>query len=165
MSVILPLLMQQQAQTNWCWAAVAASVGDYLKAQNPSGSLTQCEIVNAALSQPSCCDDGSTDECNRDYYLETALELIGHLNTAPYLGTASFDSIRTLTSPPYNLPIGVRVSNGANGHFLLIVGFNDENGNQWVRIADPCYGPGTYDINEFTSGYQGAVWTETYPIK
>jgi hypothetical protein len=165
MSEFLTLTMQPQIQPNWCWAAVASSVSDFLRDRNSAGAFSQCQIACKILGQTTCCDDGGSDACNQDSALDPALEVIGHLNGDPIGGPISFDSIMTQTSPPYSVPIGVRVSNGAQGHFLLIVGFNNDDGNQWVYVADPCYGPATYDLNDFTNGYQGMPWTDTYPIK
>jgi Papain-like cysteine protease AvrRpt2 len=163
MQVLLPLAMQHQAQTEWCWAAVSASVGDFLGWSEPPGTRTQCDIANSLLGLADCCGNGSSDECNRTTLLDVALELVGHKNGDPYEGTASFDSIVQLTSE-FKVPIGVRVDIGGDGHFLLIVGFNNDNGNQWVRVADPIYGPNSYDYTEFCRAYQGGQWTHTYPI-
>jgi hypothetical protein len=165
MSVLLALVMQDQSQSNWCWAAVAASVDAFLGGQGSPGVMSQCQVANAVLGQSTCCTNGGSDACNVDSYLDQALAAVGHSNGNPYQGTASFDAIRLLTSPPYSVPIGVRVSIGNDGHFLLIVGFIDDQGKQWVHTADPCYGPGTYDLSAFASAYQGAQWTYTYPIK
>jgi len=162
MNVLLPVNMQPQARSNWCWAAVASSTGTYLRAENPAGALSQCEVANAILQLANCCAD--PDSCNVTAGLDDALQVVGHLNDQPFDGVATFDSIRTLTSPPYNVPVGVRVANGADGHFLLIVGFLDDDGRQWIHTVDPLYGPGTYDINDFASSYQGASWTNTYSI-
>lgn len=162
MNVLLPLTMEPQAQTNWCWAAVASSVGNFLQDENPAGNLSQCEVAAAVLAGKDCCND--PDSCNVDKLLEDALNAVGHMNGQPFSGPTTFDSVKTLTSPPYSVPIGVRVAIGADGHFLLIVGFLDDDERQWIHTADSCYGPGTYDINEFASSYQGATWTNTYSI-
>lgn len=162
MNVFLPFTMQVQLKRNWCWAAVASSIGAYFRRENPAGALSQCEIANAVLQSTSCCVD--PDNCNVTALLDDALQAVGHLNGQPFDGVATFDSIRTLTSPPYNVPLGVRVANGADGHFLLIVGFLDDGGRQWIHTADPLYGPGTYDIDAFANSYQGASWTNTYSI-
>ena len=57
------------------------------------------------------------------------------------------------------------MSNGPRGHFLLIVGFNDEDGHQWVRVADPLYGPASYAMQDLMDGYQCMSWTDSFPIK
>jgi hypothetical protein len=162
MSIRLLLNMQHQQKSNWCWAAVASSIDQYLR---PSGARTQCQVACAVLGRDSCCNDGDTDACNSTSTLETALDAVGHLSGEPLSGPVSFSSIITQTSPPFSMPIGVRVSNGPQGHFLLIVGFNDEGGHQWVRVADPLYGPASYEIEDFMNGYQGMSWTDSFPIK
>ncbi len=43
---LLPYERQDQEQTQWCWAAVAASVAKYYDAET---SWKQCTIVNAEL--------------------------------------------------------------------------------------------------------------------
>ena len=165
MTDCLTLTMQKQAQTNWCWAAVTSSVANFLSAENPEGALTQCQIACKVLSVDTCCEDGSSEECNCNSLLEIGLASVGHLNGAPYNGPIAFDSIKAQISAPYRVPIGVRVSNGTQGHFLLIIGFDDDNDNQWVDVSDPLYGEATYALTDFAGAYHGMPWTHSYGIK
>jgi len=164
----LPFLMQGQLESEWCWAAVSASVAGYFNTAGPSGGpWQQCEIVNAELSQTTCCANGSASACNRDWYLDLALTRVGHLASPAYAGQAPFiPDVRDEVSA--NHPIGVRIEwyGGGTGHFVVIVGSDDTGGIQNVDIEDPHYGPSTYDYDAFVTAYQSGAgrWTHTYPI-
>lgn len=54
----LNFTMQKQTQTNWCWAAVSASVGNYYG----TGSWTQCGVATAALDR-NCCNQPGRATC------------------------------------------------------------------------------------------------------
>src|SRR5262245_23438285 len=98
----LAFTMQHQKQTQWCWAAVTASVAAYYRNQ----AWTQCRVVNNQLGQVSCCSNGSTSACNQPWYLDKALDVVGNLGDyaagALSIGqiTAEIDGAR---------PIGVRI--------------------------------------------------------
>jgi hypothetical protein len=162
----LAFTMQSQQQTNWCWAAVATSIADYFSTSGPSGGpWQQCELVNAELGQTTCCQDGSTGNCNCDWYLDRALTRVGHLAGPVITGAESF----TYVEGEINglRPVGVRIQwNGDGGHFVVLAGYDDSNGNQFVDVEDPWYGQSTYDYNAFATGYQSGAgsWSHTYPV-
>src|SRR6185295_7189908 len=69
--------VSRQLQTEWCWAALSASVADYFG----DDGWSQC-LVAAAETGGACCDDGSSPVCNRPHFLEAALRRVGHLRAA-----------------------------------------------------------------------------------
>src|SRR6266700_5017599 len=73
----LGFTMQTQQQTQWCWAAVSVSVNLYY---DPTSGQTQCAVANTALGQTTCCNDGSTAQCNQPWFLYLALQIVGNLN-------------------------------------------------------------------------------------
>lgn len=75
----LAVSVEPQAQTEWCWAAVALGVSEFF---DPTTTWTQCRIVCTELQDDSCCADGSTTACNQPGSLEQALAITGNLQGA-----------------------------------------------------------------------------------
>lgn len=164
---LLNFVMQRQLETNWCWAAVSASVCDFFGGPNgPSGTpWKQCEIVNVAHNLLTCCQDGSTYQCNQDGMLDQGLVIVSHL-AGPALGRAE-DFAYVQQEIDGGRPVGVRILwTQGDAHAVIISGYDDQNGGQMVEVEDPWYGHSTYDIASFTSGYQSGKgqWNDTYPI-
>jgi len=57
----LRFTMQPQQQTQWCWAAVSVSINLFY---HPASGRTQCAVANTAMGQTTCCQDGSSAQCN-----------------------------------------------------------------------------------------------------
>src|SRR4029079_4998564 len=72
----LRFTMQQQQQTEWCWAAVSVSVNLFY---HPASGQTQCAVANVAMGPTTCCQDGSTAQCNQPWFLDQALQIVGDL--------------------------------------------------------------------------------------
>jgi hypothetical protein len=162
----LAFAMQSQLQSNWCWAAVSASVAQFFGSASPSGAAwQQCSVANAELGQTTCCTNGTTSACNQDWKLDLALTRVGHLAGPVVVGPVAFTDVEGEVDG--GRPVGVRIGwYGGGGHFVVISGYDDTNGGQQIDIEDPYYGPSTYDYNTFQSGYQSGAgqWTHTYPI-
>lgn len=58
-SAVLPVPLDRQMQSEWCWAASGEMVFNYLGATR----ITQCDQVNAALGRTDCC---GTVACTTD---------------------------------------------------------------------------------------------------
>jgi len=162
----LPFFMQHQEQTNWCWAAVSVSIANYFSTPGPSGGpWRQCDVANAELGQSTCCSNGSTSDCNQDWYLDRALTRVSHLAGPVTPAPESFTYVQLEITA--QRPVGVRIGwYGGGGHFVAVTGYDDTNGAQQVDIEDPWYGPSTYDYGSFVSAYQSGAgqWTHTYPV-
>lgn len=161
----LPFAMQSQQQTEWCWAAVAASVAGYFGSAGPSGGLwQQCDVVNSELAQSTCCVNGASAACNNPWYLDRALSLVGHLAGSPTPGAIPFANVQGEVDN--NRPVGVRIGwYGGGGHFVVLSGYDDNGGAQFVDVDDPWYGPSVADYSVFATAYQSAgSWTDTYLI-
>lgn len=163
----LNFTMLQQQQTSWCWAAVSASVSMFFGAPaGPAGGpWQQCDVANCALIQTTCCQNGSTSQCNQDWYLEQGLTCVQHLASPPVTGPSTFAYIQQEIDA--DRPVGVRIGwYNDGGHFVVLSGYDDSNGLQNVFVEDPWYGPSTYDYNAFSTAYQSGAgsWTHTYPI-
>src|SRR5262249_55347389 len=104
---------QQQEQTQWGWAAVSVSVNLFY---HPTSGQTQCAVANAAMGQTTCCQNGSSAQCNQPWFLDQALTIVGNLNAwSP--GKAPLASIKAEINAcrPFCLRIGW---NGGGGHFI-----------------------------------------------
>lgn len=158
-SANLGFAMQQQVQSNWCWGAVSVSTSKFYKS---TSTWTQCKMVNAELSQSTCCTNGASSACNSPWYLDRALKRSGNLNTVSS-GTISFPAIQSQINA--KRPIGTRIGwSGGGGHFVIIDGYNAAN--QSVSIRDPIYGSSTYTFTSFATKYrQTGSWTHTYKTK
>ena len=153
------LFMQKQLQPNWCWSAVSTSVSRFY---NPASAWTQCTLANAELEQPGCCADGSTSQCNRDWYLDRALTRTGNLQS--WVGNPV-----TLSDIEHELnagrPVGVRIGwAGGGGHFVVLDGYSDPGtGPGFLNVQDPIFGRSRMPYSAFRNTYHGdGAWTHTY---
>jgi hypothetical protein len=162
-AAVIPFLAQRQTQTRWCWAAVSASVSGYFK---PGAGWTQCRVAAAECKQP-CCADGTTQLCNKDWYLEVALKRVGHHRNAFPGNVASKDVAAELNR---DRPVGIRVQWGAagGGHFLAIRGIDSHDGATYFEVTDPIYGESTVSEADLLAGRylnSGGQWTHSYLVK
>lgn len=153
----LDFTMQPQQQTNWCWAAVATSVALFY---DPSSTWTQCAVVNAELGRTDCCTHGSSAACNVPWYLDLALQRVGHFDSWSS-GAMAFADVRTEIDD--SRPLGVRVGwSGGGGHFLIIDGYLADATEQ-VAVEDPWYGASDLTHAALSTSYQGSgTWTHSY---
>lgn len=148
--VKLDFTIEKQVQSNWCWSAVAVSVGNYYK----TGSWTQCGVASAHLDR-ECCQQPRP--CNIASNLDGALKI-----------TRSFSSMLLARLQPdvmeqqirQGRPIGLRCAwQGGGAHFMVIYGFNDA----YIMVADSIYGYSLNFIYSFPLLYNGGgSWTHTY---
>ncbi len=153
----LAFSMQSQTQTQWCWAACSVSVSRFYDSASP---WTQCSVVNAELGQSTCCQDGSTAQCNQPWYLNLALTRTGNLASWSG-GTATFSQVRSEIRN--GRPLGARIGwAGGGGHFVVIVGYLcDAVG--YLDVRDPIFGSSDIAMATFATSYQGTgSWTHTY---
>jgi hypothetical protein len=139
-------------------------VGAAVSLHYPAPRYSQpCALVNDELSQTTCCQDGISSDCNRSWYLDSALKRTGNLaSTAPRpLGIAEIKG-----EVDAGRPIGVRIEWGdGSGHFVALAGYDDTlpPGSERVQVCDSLYGDAPADLAQFTSAYLGSGrWTDTY---
>jgi hypothetical protein len=162
------LIVSLQSQTQWCWAAVSASVARFY---DSTSTWTQCNIVNAELGLTTCCSNGSTASCNTPWYLDRSLTRVGCLDSVVN-GVLSFTDIRAAIQNG-RPPCARQGWSGGGGHVVAVVCYfaaskssvssaRRTNGPN-VRISDPFSGNVTLPYTTFVSGYQGAgTWTHSY---
>jgi hypothetical protein len=150
--------MQHQEQSQWCWAAVSVSVALYYE---PRGAWTQCQMVNLEKGQTSCCQNGSTPQCNQPNVLDTPLARAAVLDRMTF-GSVGYDVMAEHLEA--QRPIAWRIAwSGGGGHFAVIEGYQ-RHGGEWVAIDDPWWGQSDVAVSTLTGGlYQGSgTWTHTY---
>ena len=160
--VILPFTMQVQQQTEWCWAATAASVSAFY---NVAPVLSQCQIASECLGGMECCITPLPPppppywEGNCSYALDAALNVVKHLAAGPTGDILPFASIMNEING--RRPICCHIS---TGHFNAIVGYHNDS-NQDLVVRDPLYGEHIVPYRVFVSGNNGSVWDDTYLTK
>lgn len=161
----LPFTLQKPKETEWCWAAVAASVDAFYTAGT---GRSQCAVAKTVLGQ-ACCSQASSDACNRTASLDDALAAVGHFTQrvdAPIPMEADGGSWSLRGELDANRPVACRVEwEDATGHFVVIYGYRVVGGADMVDVTDPDLGNQTYPLAQFTTAYRSgtAVWRNTYP--
>ncbi|MCW2308735.1 papain-like cysteine protease family protein [Rhodobium gokarnense] len=162
-SRVLPLNMQHQQQTNWCWSAVGTSVGLFFQ----TGSWTQCDTANGCLGYSDCCNNPVPSPCNVYGYLDRSLTYTKSF--ASMTGsTASAATIESQINTGY--PVCVRVAwTGGGAHFLSITGYSfpvSNPSNVTIYLEDSIYGTTSMPLADFPAQYHGGgTWTHTYYTK
>jgi hypothetical protein len=165
---------QRQLQSEWCWAAVTASIS---KHYDPDSSWCQCKLAtrmtrSGKTGNTDCCSRPYTRDiahtCNQAQYLEKALRIAGRLAAPPIAGPLPFGKIQKEILA--GRPVCARVAwpGSTVGHFILIYGCRkSKSGSQWLYVEDPLYGSSTWLYSEFCRNYQYAEgrWSHTYPIR
>ena len=175
----LTFRIQHQEQSEWCWAAVAASVQQYFEpASEPSQEVKQCKVatlVMAKLPAPvptpaswpptDCCVN--PEPCNRSAVLEIALKAIHKWrNTldadSSTGGTLTFEQVQREIDRGRPVCAGITWNSGG-GHFVVVMGYRVlASGAHQLYIADPLNPSNLVDFGEFTQAYYGeGQWTST----
>ncbi len=170
----LTFRIQRQQQSEWCWAAVAASVEQFFDPDpDPASRLKQCEVADMVLKdkdkmpKPKCCED--PEDCDLPAELEDALKKIykwrDTLDVDPLTGakgSLTFEQVKREIDRGRPVCAGIRWKSGT-GHFVVVRGYRVlGSGAQQLYVADPLYPSSLVDFNEFTVAYYGeGEWTET----
>ncbi|BDI31608.1 hypothetical protein CCAX7_36590 [Capsulimonas corticalis] len=153
----LNVTMEQQCQSEWCWAAVALSVAKFYC---PTISIKQCDIANYVLGHHNCCPENPA--CNIPRGLREALNFKG--NYVDMLGPVKFDQLTAEIDQ--DRPIAAMVSLNQNGHFLVIDGYEETQVGNIISIRDPLFQSSVYVFEAFQIRYtNGLIWRHTYPTQ
>lgn len=156
-------LLAQQTQSNWCWAAVGIALQLFFRTGEHDG---QCELAQAVLRpQASCCEHPSDPACNRVARMSELLAVIGvRRRSEPRQPTTpiAFDTIAEDLST--RLPIVCLMTHRPTGttHFMVLVGADLRDGEQWVAFDDPGVG-GRYwrPLAVFQNNFRGWFWEQS----
>nr|WP_210179224.1 papain-like cysteine protease family protein [Methylobacterium platani] len=155
--------MQPQAQSNWCWAAVTASIAAFFDALT---SQTQCRIAGTQLQRQDCCGAGAGGPCNVYGFLASALNRVRHLKTWYPAATTPLADLRGEIEG--GRPVCVRVAwESGGGHFVTVVGYLPDSetlaGSALLAIEDPFWGSSDVPYDVLQAGYQyDGRWTDSY---
>ncbi|MFI5531693.1 papain-like cysteine protease family protein [Kitasatospora sp. NPDC051853] len=131
----LNLTMQQQQQTNWCWAASGNTIATYY-----GYTYSQNQFCNAAFNRSvnSSCPNNQATLGN----VQTALRYIG-INPGSYVtGYLRYSTVQTEIDA--NRPVETRIQwSSGGGHMHVLYGY--DTGNNWVYWGDPW--PSSYRYN------------------
>ena len=171
----VPLAMQKQEMTEWCWAAVTVSVNLVFR---PASTHTQCELAGSVLSRV-CCSAGKpapSDPCNAPHELHPVLGRLHLLAADPIVKPLTFEHVRKEIDG--GRPVCVLIKwldskghPGTRGHFIAISGYRvTPSQKQFVSIGDSFYGPSEIDYASFSSkdgGYRDGrgVWFASFLVK
>jgi hypothetical protein len=161
----LSFSMQSQQQSEWCWAATAASVSAFY-CDTPAAS--QCEIASRCLSM-SCCITPLPPppppywSGNRTYTLDVALSNLGHLVGGPTGACLDFNTIVAQIRAGHPVCCHISWDGGApGGHFMAIIGYDESNADVTVVDPSPVFGDGTFPYKALVQDYHGGQWDDTY---
>lgn len=141
----------QPKLSNWCWAACILKIIEGLNVN--SLYKKQCQIVSAYIktfrpteyqSGIDCCDESNQllNMCNKalkEEHLEKTFELFGLScskidNPSPKLKQYSY--VKT-TIEKNDAPIIIQKYKGGSTHLVLVNGYGQHNGNEYILISDP----------------------------
>ena len=156
--VSLAFAIHWQAQSEWCWAAVAESVGAFYASSPPC----QCELASGPLGM-DCCTLVNKAAGNKAESLTRALQLVGHLG-------------QVLTRQPTFAEVDAELTTGnplaarflwstGTAHFVAIGGCElDSSGVEWIEIDDPLFGYTRSPLSSLQTTYRNnpLQWTHTY---
>jgi hypothetical protein len=149
------MIMHVQEMTNWCWAAVTASVNDYC---NPHRRLTQCEVVQALFGRGQRCEDNNVPAA-----LDKSLRKLPGLDLLVLRTFLPFTRIQEQID--LGFPVCVRIGwPDGTGHFVAIDAYGQTPDEvSIVHVIDPWYEDGVWTYDEFCNAYQGTgAWTSSY---
>jgi Papain-like cysteine protease AvrRpt2 len=157
---------QQQEQTNWCWAATAASVAAYYDVNTPW--FNQCALANDQLPGAyNCCNSSASLNCNQTWYVTSALQRVGRLDQVQS-GSASLGTLQEKIAQRRPVVAVIRWSDGKqhfpliSGWFQVIVSLIPFVQEIWLTIEDPYYGTVVLSYDRFRTAYQGSgQWVYT----
>lgn len=151
--------IQQQLQTQWCWAAVSSSVCDFYRPHGtpPDPDFTQCGLASWAFAPAECCKDGGSSACNRPYLQSLALQHVHHRHES-FGGAMQFDKIQEEIVA--GRPIAVTIAWTLGGaHAVAITGYTTIEKVQYVQVQDP--GGATKQLIPLARFPQGGSWNWT----
>ena len=163
-------VMQYQQEDQWCWAAVAVSVHQFLDPAT-SGTWTQPTLATQVLHKnkliPATVDCSKTPgQCNLPWRLDDALTAVGNLQLPAEAGILSFEALTELIDK--QLPVCARIVwYTGNGHFVALTGYRTfSSGAQQVYVQDPYYGPSYQLYEDLVADYPpGGSWQDTYMVQ
>ena len=135
------IILRQPKNSNWCWAAVSASVARYY---DSTSRVCQCEIVSAVLRRRDCCagidltvcekyKTHIAKNCDKAKPLEAGLAVKGNINGKPQKPPLRFAEVSAELDSERVVCLREDVA-----HFVVAVSYL--SGTTSVEVADPLDG-------------------------
>ena len=161
--IALDFEMQCQCHSNWCWAAVAASVAQFYSSAT---AWKQCTIANEELHRNDCCErqcGAANVPFNVTNTLASPLNRLGNFAALKFRRLTRAEVVDQLEAGRPLLARTVWI--GGSAHFAAIVGYKPAVDTLAVR--DPFFGSSVYEFDRFCSAYTSNVgrWTHTFYTK
>jgi hypothetical protein len=162
--------MQTQEALNWCWAAVAVSINDFL---DPAAAPTWTQVTLAnkllGITGPGCGLDPGGIVCNQPESLATALTITGNLRLNGALASQYLTFICIQSWINAQLPVAARIKwRGKGAHFIALDGYKVlTSGQQMVHVQDPSpnASPGFLDYDFLVEDYKdNGYWIDTFLV-
>lgn len=160
--------LDTQQLHNWCWAAVAAGIHNYLANQSPQ--LEQCKAAATLLPHANPCsptpDLTKVDVPQRlDLALGAAIHPLGWSVKPVVHGPLTFEQVKEEIDN--GRPIGACIvwEFGQGAHFNVICGYRESSTGNQLFVSDPFFVDSQVDYEEFVTNYQGeGTWHQTILI-
>jgi hypothetical protein len=154
-----PFFLEQQQQSNWCWA----SVGVALHRFSQNERLTQCELVRRTrnLTGVNCCATPGHAQCNVTEIMSKVFDTLTLVRRSPQPeGALVLSDIRSDISA--NCPIVCAMFGGQTAHFVVMVGWAIVDGVESVIFDDPANGVRVQrSLRAFKTNYNGRQWAQS----
>jgi hypothetical protein len=162
----LQFTMQKQQQSLWCWAAVAASVCQFLG--DAGDNTEQCKVATMSLHTPCCINPmplyGSSWAGNHEYSLSSCLDDLNHL--AQKSAKVDIDSVSDQIKQDRPVCCHIRYASGAvAGHFVTIIGCHVDRKEVTLRDPDVKSPHNGVFLIDHIEQVLGGKWDETYFVK
>ena len=133
--------MRPQLATNWCWAASAQMIMEYL-----GRKVSQCVQANNRLHRSDCCNQPTPRDCDKGGWPQFELYWFSAKTTsnAPLSWStiqkllAPTDQTKTCMATPFAFSWEfVDPYDPGHGHMMVAVGYNTVNGINYITVDDP----------------------------
>lgn len=158
---ILPVPLDGQETSQWCWAASGQMIMNYLGATK----VTQCDQANKRLGRTDCCNSPVPSACVQPGWPE--MEKYGFAYTT-YNGALPWSSL--VSEIDAGRPVAFAWGwTGGGGHMMVASGYLVSRAGNYVYMNNPSpVGSGdqyyiTY--SEYVSGTDHVHWSDLYNIR
>ena len=153
----LPIAMQIQQKSKWCWVAVGATIASYY-----GDGITQNSFCNLAKGTSGTCPNNAGSAA----YVQSAFSQLGYVSPGDdYKSFISYADVRKeiLANRPFYA--GVSWTSGG-GHAVVVYGFMDDDGflgRNSIFYATPTASHTRYNLRDYTyfKSNKDYAWTRT----
>jgi Papain-like cysteine protease AvrRpt2 len=167
--MLLPVSIQNQEQSNWCWDAIGSGIASFYDRVTYSQCATATNVAKALWGWTAdCCDRANASLCNYESGPDQALDHSD--NTKRHSNgniEAPVDMARIIGEIDQSRPVGAEITweDGSGKHEVAITGytFAGDPAIGLIYIQDPQLGPSWSQVPAFTTRYHGnGAWTKTF---